>query len=74
MSNHMDKVAAELPAELVSALRNGQFSKLAQEVTGVDVGAEHAVYRDIGTRLFLRRKEAALIRDGLESLRTLGGH
>lgn len=61
-------VMSQLPPELRNALAQGQFSKLAAEVYRVPTHSEHSVYAAIGTNMFMRRKEAALIRHGLRAM------
>jgi hypothetical protein len=70
--NFLDKIAAELPAEISSLVPAVGFHKVASVLTGVDTSAEGSVYASIGSRLMQRRKEAALISRGLQSLSALG--
>lgn len=61
----------ELPPELIAALKVAGFSKVASAMTGAACDSEADIYAKIGSAFFARRKEAALIRRGLESLRLL---
>lgn len=73
MTTHeLDQLAAALPQELHVAVNMFGLGKVAQSLLDADTASEHAVYARIGADLFRRRKEAAVIENGLRALDALG--
>lgn len=67
----LEKAAADLPADLVQALRTHGLAKVASALTGVTPD-EYSTYAKIGSDLFRRRADKAQILRGLTALRDLG--
>ncbi len=68
-----DKVASELPADLVLRLRAGDYHKIAGVMAGVpDLVNEHAVFAKVGGELMARLQERRRIVNGLLNLAELG--
>lgn len=68
----LEKVAAELPVDLVLALKNAGLAKVASALTGVPVHDEYSVYHKIGAELFLRKIERGEIQRGVLAGRVAG--
>lgn len=68
----LEKLSADLPADLVLALRHSGLSKVASALTGVPTHSEYDIYQKIGQDLFFRRRERAAIQSGAYSLAALG--
>lgn len=71
MSQDSFDVLSDLPAEIGAAIKTYGLAKVASELLGAPTITESDVYSAIGTALFMRRKEAAAIQQGLASLHAL---
>lgn len=73
-SSDIEKIASELPADLVNTLRTAGVHKVAGALSGVpDVLNESALYQKIGSDLLGRLHERRQIVQGLVHLNGLGG-
>lgn len=68
-----EKVARELPADLMLRLRAGDFHKVAGVMAGVpDLVNEHALFAKVGQDLLGRLQERRRVVGGLLHLKDLG--
>lgn len=72
MSVDFNKLAAELPTNLRTALHAGRYADVAAKVAGLHEPSASAVYEKIGTELMTRLLENRRIVAGLGHLQSLG--
>lgn len=72
-TNELEKIAQQLPADLVFSLSRGNFHKLAARLNGLDSALdERALFAKVGADLAARLQERRRIVRGLMHLNTLG--
>ena len=69
----LDAMMAQMPEEIVQAVRTHGFHKLAAAVYGLPEINEHSVSQFIGTKLATQQQEWRAITEGLEILKKLRG-